>query len=89
LLDFLVNSFRFSIGLRVKGCREFLLDPEFSPKLLGDLCSKLRSAIRDDREGETRAFPNVIDEQLTSLLGCDGFVTGGQDDRFAMPVDDG
>ena len=57
----------------------FLFDPEFSPKLLGDLGSELGSTIRDNREGETRAFLDIINEQLASLLGCDCLVTGGKD----------
>src|SRR5579863_9533813 len=62
LLDFLVYSFRFSIGLWVESSRQFLSNPEFSPEFLCYLCRELWSSIRNNGFWKPDSFPYIIHE---------------------------
>ena len=71
----------------MKGSGEGLTDFELFPCFPHNLGCELGTSVRDDLLGKARSSPDVVEVELGSLFGHNGFSTGRDNDGFAEPID--
>ena len=86
LFEFLINSFRLTIRLRVISRRKGLIDIQQRTKVTGECGGELGAAIRDEFTGKTEVFPDVIAIEGSRAVSGDGGVTRGKDGGFCNIV---